>query len=690
MSSPLEAAASLLRNRQAISAERLLEGISPEQRGSAEWHLLGIARHALGKRAAAVEALRKALAIRADLPDAACALATVLAEIGQWTDAEVVLQEAVARRADHAQAHFNLAWVLERRGAGQEALVHYDRVLSLDAGHESALLNRGVLRIALEQATHALCDLDTILRRNPHHVAALVNRSRALLLLHRDEEALDAAQAAIRLDPARREARLATALALASLQRVDEAQACMRELDPAWDARAAFVARALDRQDDCYWTDRDRLLHELRDALASEQRARSIAGAGLLHRILALPVREEEILQAASAVAANVPAAAAPAVLATHNHDRIRVGFLSAGVSLHPDYYLLSGLLKALDRSRFEVLLLACNADDGSEERREMASAADIFVDASRMPSAGIVERARALSLDLVVDTGGYFRAARPEVLKARIACVQAAFMGVPATYGGGIVDYRLSDALATPPPAQQYWAEKLVLLPAPHYAYAYAGPVGSAGARSDHGLPPQGIVFSCFNQCWKIEPEVFGIWMRLLDAVPHATLWLLDEGERARSNLQAAARALAVSPDRLVFAPRVPFAAHLGRLQHADVFLDTLHYNAVTTAFDTLWAGVPVVTRAGQAMASRLGASIVASAGLAQLVATSSEDYERIALRLARHPDFLAVCKQAARAARSGPAFHLSQRVQALERAFVAMVERGRAGNAPATLVID
>jgi protein O-GlcNAc transferase len=289
-----------------------------------------------------------------------------------------------------------------------------------------------------------------------------------------------------------------------------------------------------------------------------------------------------------------------------------------------------------------------------------------------------------------MVDTAGYFRSARPDLLKARVAPVQAAFMGVPGTYGPGIVDYRLSDALATPPESQEHWAEKLVLLPAPHYAYGYSGPVGRAGARPEHGLPAQGFVFCCFNQCWKIEPEAFGIWMRLLQAVPGAVLWLLDEGERTRSNLRSAAQERGVSPDRLIFAPRVPFADHLARLQHADAFLDTFHYNAVTTAFDTLWAGVPIVTRAGTTMASRLGASIATSAGLGKLVTSSSQEYEATALKLATDAGFLSRCREAARAARTGtPAFDLPGRVRALESAFEAMVARQRAGLAPALLEI-
>jgi len=363
---------------------------------------------------------------------------------------------------------------------------------------------------------------------------------------------------------------------------------------------------------------------------------------------------------------------------------RIRVAFLSAGVSTHPDYFLLSPVLQELDRQRFEVFLYAFNADDGSGHRQEMARAADAFADVSALPAQAIVSRLRADALDMAIDTGGFFVGTRPEVLKARVAPIQVAYLGMPSTYGVGLVDYRLSDPLATPADQQPHWSEKLALVDAPHYVYRAPDEPDAAGSRRDHGLPDGGAVYCCFNQSWKIEPEAFDAWMRVLRGTPGSVLWLLDGGDRVRANLRLAAEARGVTKERLVFGARVPFAAHIGRLAHADAFLDTFHYNAVTTALDTLWAGVPVVTREGKTMASRLGATLVRTAGLAELVASSAEEYERIALRLGTDEAFLASAKAKARAARSGPAFDVSARVRDLERAFVAMVQRHRSGAGP------
>jgi predicted O-linked N-acetylglucosamine transferase (SPINDLY family) len=198
-------------------------------------------------------------------------------------------------------------------------------------------------------------------------------------------------------------------------------------------------------------------------------------------------------------------------------------------------------------------------------------------------------------------------------------------------------------------------------------------------------------VVFCAINQVFKIGPELFSVWMRLLAAVPGSILWLPEAEEIVKGNLRREAQARGVSPGRLVFAPRVPLARHLGRLAHADLFLDTFHYNAHTTALDALWAGVPVLTRAGTTMASRIAACFVTSLGLDELVVDSAEAYERKALELATNPGLLARVKQKLAAAKNdSPVFDTVARVRALERGFIAMVERHRAGLPPDTLVIE
>jgi predicted O-linked N-acetylglucosamine transferase (SPINDLY family) len=349
-------------------------------------------------------------------------------------------------------------------------------------------------------------------------------------------------------------------------------------------------------------------------------------------------------------------------------------------------------VLAERDVDRFEYLVYALNADDGSTFRSAIAGAADLFIDASAWSTKQVVKRMRADRLDLLVDLSGNLEGSRPEILAARAAPVQANFIGPPCTLGPGLLDYRVSDAFATPPAHQADWHEHLVLLPVPHWTYDAAQPIGDPGSRDYHGLPRDRIVYCAFHQAFKISPDAFAVWMRLLRQTPDSVLWLLDGGALMRANLSREAQLSGTDPARLIFAPYAEnLEAHLARQRHADLFLDTLYYGAQTTAADALYVGLPVLTCPGNTMMSRLAGAFLHGVGMPELVADSLDNYESKALELARNPALLAQAKEKLQQARAtAPLFATRDRVRALERAFVAMIERQRAGLAPATLRVD
>ncbi len=695
MKQALDAGLALLRNGQYRSAEKLLLQAAQASGGARAWHLLGVARHALGNRDGAIEALRQALKVSPRAPDPVCALATILGETGAWQAAEEALRDALQGFPDHAQLNFNLAFVLERRGAVEEALQRYEAALASDSGHAQARLNAGALRMRLGRHGEALEAFEALVARNPDFVEARINQNRALLLLHRDEEALEAAEAALRLVPGRPDALLGKASALASMGRLEEASEALGRCGARWTATGLYVGRALERQGHCDWRDRDRLVSTIRALLERPHEAPEFAEPALVYRSYAMPFSGPELRRIADLTAARFQAPEGAAAGSSGKRSggapgkgRIRVGILSSGVSIHPDYLLLRAVLKRLDRRSFDVRLYALNGDDGGAQRRELAGAADAFRDFSSTPSGELVRRIREEALDVLLDTGAYFNGGRPEALKARVAPVQAAYLSVPGPYGEGLVDYRISDPAATPAEVQEAWSEKLVLLPGPHFIYDNPAAPSDRGDRVAHGLPRHGPVLACFNQNWKIEPEVFKSWMQILTALPDAVLWLLESGPRSRENLRSAARAAHVDPDRIVFSARVDLDAHIARLASADLALDCFHYNSITTALDALWAGLPLVTRTGQTMASRLAGSFVRAAGLGELVVDSTEAYEAIVLELARNPSRLAHYRRVLQAARTrSRLFDLDARVRDLERGLTAMVERHRAGLPPATI---
>jgi predicted O-linked N-acetylglucosamine transferase (SPINDLY family) len=679
-------------NDALIAAERrLLErvALAPDAAG---WLHLGATQHALGKLEAAIASFGRAIELDRAAPVAYCAQATVLAALGRTAEAEHILGKA----PDDAQVHFNLAVLLDQRGQRPAARMRYERALARDPRHWGARLNLGAMKLDDGDAQGALSDFDTLIAQSPS-ADAHANRARALLHLLRDEEALQAAAQALSLDPHHPGARLDRMAALASLGRLEQAQAAMppaQEVTSELKARGfekpptpldLYLARAFERQSACDWRDRRQLVERLRAASAL------ISDTAMPFKALALALSAQAQRELAQSVSAKLPADHAPYVSRISARARKRIGFLSANVSTHPEGFLLRRLLGDLDRRQFEVMLYGLNDPDHSDFAALLRRAPDAFIDVSSTPTRRIVERLRQDGLDLLVETSGYLEGARPEILKARVAPVQVSYLSIPATLGAGLVDYRISDAWATPAETQSDWPESLVLLPPSHFVYDNAIRPGPAGTRAAHGLPQSALILCGMHQSFKLEPDAFGVWMRVLVAVPGAVLWLLDEGPLFRANLCREARRRGVAPERLLFAPRVPLNEHLGRLGHADLFLDTFCCNAHTTALDALWTGLPVLTRRGNTMASRLASTFVRAAGLEQLVADTTEEYEQMAMKLADDPDALRGLKhRLAQVKADSPLFDTAARVRAFERALVAVIERQRAGLAPETLIID
>ncbi len=636
--------------------------------------------------------------------------AFAMARIGQLLAAERSFREVLTLDPRNAVALYNLGVLLERRGERGAAMEYYARTLDAAPNDLLARLNRGALHLDAGRAEEALADFAILVAAAPtadHHT----NRTRALFALHRDAEALESARAALAAEPDHMRARLDEALALACLGRIAEAEPVFDRLrveaGPALEAvareawsvsrlepRAMRLARMLEQHAVCDWSNHAELLEALRGVARDPVSRRAAREVGVLSVALSLPLSGPELRAIADAASEDVRArsqAIPPYVrLASPARKRIRVGFANASLREHPNAFLVRRLFLDHDRERFEFFLYGLGAGDGSAVRDDIVRNADAFVDMAAWDAQAIAARMRADALDILVDLSSFFVGSRPEVIHARVAPVQVAYLGLAATLGEAAPDYRLSDAYVTPEGSAANWAEHLVLLPHSHFAYDDGIVPGAPRSRADHGLPEDGFVFCSINQVVKLGPDVFDIWMRLLRAVPGSVLWLSDAGPFPRANLRRECSARGIAPERLVFAPRRPLEHHLGRLAHAGLFLDTLHYNAHTTALDTLWAGVPLLTIEGSTMASRIAASFLRCLGLESLVARTVQEYESKALMLAREPGTLDRVRQELAGRRRGaPLFDTAARVRALERAIEAIVARERAGSTPALLKV-
>jgi len=359
-----------------------------------------------------------------------------------------------------------------------------------------------------------------------------------------------------------------------------------------------------------------------------------------------------------------------------YGHDRIRVAYLSSDFREHPVGYQIAELLERHDRSRFEVIGISGggNSDEETPIRRRLTTAFDQFHNVEFQPVDGIAYLLRRLEIDVAVDLSGHTSGNMFASFARRPAPVQVTWLGYAGTTGCDQTDYILGDAVALPHTLQPFYSEKIVQLPDNFFPVDTTKTVQPPPTRAEMGLPETGFVFCCFNTNWKITSEVFDIWMRLLTQVPGSVLWLRQGNEAV---LRREAQARGVDPARLVFASHVPAELHLARHQLADLFLDTLPYNAHTTAVDALQAGLPVITRLGAAFPGRIAASHLTSAGLPELVTTSAADYEALALALARDPARLKAIRDKLKAnQKTAPLFDMARFTRNIEAAYEAMLK--------------
>jgi predicted O-linked N-acetylglucosamine transferase (SPINDLY family) len=352
----------------------------------------------------------------------------------------------------------------------------------------------------------------------------------------------------------------------------------------------------------------------------------------------------------------------------------------------HPVSSLMAGLIEAHDRARFEVYGFSYGLNTQDATRKRLEAAFDKFFDLHDKSSAEIAALARDCRIEIAVDLAGYTGEARTEIMGFRAAPIQVNYLGYPGTMGSDDIDYIIGDGTVIPEADRSYYAEKIVTLP---HSYQVNDPKREIAdmpfTRSVLGLPDEGFVFCCFNNNFKILPATFDSWMRILKRAERSVLWLFEDNAGAAANLRKEAEKRGVDPERLIFAPRMARHAHLGRHRVADLFLDTLPYNAHTTASDALWVGLPVLTLLGKSFAGRVGASLVRAVGLPELVTETPDAYEALAVELATDPVRLKALKDKLAMNRlSCPLFNLGLFTQHIEAAYAQMSTRYRAGEKP------
>ena len=607
-------------------------------------------------------------------------------EAGRYAEALAPLREDHAKAPRKGTGH-RLGYCLLALGdlTGAEAVLRqevdaYPDLIDARNALGVAIINQGrrddALAVFLEAA-----------RLAPQSAEANNNVANVLSDFGRHDEAIPYLERAIAAQPGMAESHHNLGMLYQSRGRHEEAIASLEKaIDLAPDATYSLSQLVWSEISVCRW---DRLAGHVEKLRA--QVRRGIAGAPFV--FVAVSKSPEEQRRCGELFLRDrLPALPQPMAQGGYKHDRIRVAYLSGDFRQHATAQLAAGLFERHDRSKFETIAVSYGNDDGSPMRRRLEAAFDRFIDVQRQGDAEVAAMLRNWEVDIAVDLKGHTTEARFGILAHRPAPVQVTWLGYPGSSGAPFIDYVLADKVVLPQSEQRHFSEKVVYLPDCYQVNDSTRRIADATpTRAASGLPRNEFVFCSFNNNYKITPEMFGLWMRLLQFTPGSVLWLLEDNAVASANLRREAQARGIAPERLVFAPRLPAEEHLARHRIADVFLDTLPYNAHTTASDSLWAGTPVITCAGETFAGRVAASLLRAVGLPELITNNLKEYEALALKLAQAP---ALCGELraklARNRASAPLFDTDRFRRNMEAAYTTMWQRAERGEAPAAFSVD
>ena len=600
----------------------------------------------LGQLDAALASYDKAIASNAGFARAYYNRGIVLQELRQWDGAVASYSRALALKPDYAEACYNSGVVLQEMEQWDAALASYDRAIAIDANHAAAHSNRGVVLSRLGRWHAALASFDQAVTIKADFANAYFNRGNTLNDLKQYPASVDSYDRAIALGS---------------------------------DCVGLYGSRRHAKMQMCDWHD---FAAETAELTAKIGRGEPASPPFHVLLMSDSPALQKQAAQT-WARSQQPPACAMPAAAKNPHGAKIRVGYFSADFHCHATMYLMAELFELHDRSLFEVTAFSFGPDTGDAMRARLQSAGTQFIDVRHLSDAKAAMLARDNQIDIAVDLKGLTQFNRAGIFLRRAAPVQVNYLGYPGTMGAEYMDYLIADRTLVPEGSEHHYCEKIIFLPDSYQVNDRKRPISDkVFSREELGLPHSGFVFCCFNNSFKITPDTFDVWMRILRRVAGSVLWLFEPNPDAAENLRREASLRGVEPARLIFARTMALPEHLARHRAADLFLDTLPCNAHTTASDALWTALPVLTCSGEAFASRVAASLLMAMKMPELIAASRAQYEELAVQLATCPERLAQLRQRLVENRlTAPLFDSRLYTKRLEAAYARIHERQLAG---------
>jgi predicted O-linked N-acetylglucosamine transferase (SPINDLY family) len=646
------------------------------------------------------------------------ASAVALHEAGNYSESKKLFAKILRREKNNTAALFHLATLEAQAGNFTVALSLIDRAQKNSPSSADICAVKGRVLSALERHHDAVASYEKALQINPNHPAGLLNLGCTLLLLNRSREGLEALDRLVKLMPNEPLIHHNRAIALTDLSRYDEAiasasEAIKRVPNYAEALQARGIAFGYNKHHDLAVQDfkaayrinpnLDYLIGSLVNSQQwgcewdglSENKEKILAGLRVAKRVvtpfsfISMSQRPDEQLACAQIYAGSRPANTCSSVWdgKKYAHEKIRIAYLCGDFREHATSYLLAGVFEKHDRARFEISAISYGPNNPNDMLTRLKATFDQFIDVRERNDAEVTQLLKDREIDIAVDVMGYTGGARTGILAGRAAPIQVNYLAYPGTLGVNYIDYLIADPILIPSEQQKFYSERIAYLPDTYVPTDSKREISNRTFdRTELGLPPDGFVFCCFNNTYKLNPRMLDSWSRIMKKVSGSMLWLSETDATVAANIRREAGKRDIDPARLVFAKRMPLVAdHLARLRLADLFLDTLPANAHTNANDSLWAGLPILTQIGDCFAARVAASLLTAIGLPELITSSQEAYEALAVELATNPGKMAsINKKLAVQRLSASLFDTQRYTRHLEAAYTTIYERCHAGLAP------
>jgi predicted O-linked N-acetylglucosamine transferase (SPINDLY family) len=606
-----------------------------------------------------------------------------------YIQAEQNFKKSIEFVHDRLSTITNLIATLLKLGKNNEAKKFIDIGLEIDKNDAVLLLNKGIYNLRANDLYSALSSFQDALKINSNYYEAHLNIGSVFMLLNNITDAIASYDRALEINPNFVDALYNRANSFLNLGKYQNA---IKDFDNAMiispqypDLLASCIGAKMQL---CDWRNYNRDKEKLKnDVLAnniicSPFRLLSLFDSPELHLQVACNFAKSEMLYDNSLGKINFPI----------KNEKIKIGYFSADFHNHATSYLMAEIFELHDKKIFEIYAFSFGPNYNDEMRLRITKACDKFIDVANKSDYEIAQLSRNLKINIAIDLKGYTGGQRCNIFAKRCAPIQINYLGYPGTLGSNEYDYIIADKIIIPEEEHVNYIEKIIYLPncyQPNDSKKIISNIKTT--KAEYGIPLDSFVFCSFNNSYKILPETFIVWLKILKSKLNSVLWLIDDNITAVNNLKRFTLDYGLNPERVIFAKRTDLPTHLERHVHADLFLDTFPYNAHTTASDSLWAGLPVLTCAGQSFASRVSASLLTSCGLPNFITNSFAEFEYKAIELSHNPQIVKNAKDFLKNnINKSPLFNSKLFTMNLEKAYLAVYVNYLNGMSPNHIYID